>query len=143
MNRNYELIDDGESSYKIEWIGKKPIMNSIENFKKAYKNMDFISTCGRSSQYVEFGRDVKKLFTKLFGDNYTIETNIGHFEVSGFISKNDRYCYFSIGDIRYNDSWYDDILYRTAENNKDFRGGSNRFCSFDTIVDNIKKLLEG
>lgn len=138
----YNLTDDGENSFKIEWIGKKPTMSNIRNFKKAYKDMEFISTSGESSQYVEFGRDVKRLFTKLFGDEYTVETSIGHFDVYGFISKNDKYCYFSIGDLRFDRDWYDHILYRTAENNRDYRGGMNKFCSFDNIIENIKNILE-
>lgn len=141
MEKNYRLVDDGESSYKIEWIGKKPTMNSIKNFEKAYMDMEFLSTCGKSSQYVEFGKDVNRLLKKLLGSDYNVESSIGHFWVSGFISKNDKYCYFSIGDLRDND-WYSDILYRTAEHNKDFTGGSNRFCSFNELIENIKKVLE-
>ena len=97
MEKNYKLIDDGESSYKIDWLGKKPPMTNMQNFLKAYKNMVFISTCGKSSQYVECAKDFKKVIKKIFGEEYNIELNIGHFDFYGFISKDDKFSFhFSI-----------------------------------------------
>lgn len=144
MEKNYKLIDDGESSYKIEWIGKKPPMTNMQNFLKAYNDMKFISTCGKSSQYVECARDFKKVIKKIFGTEYNVELNIGHFDFYGFISKNDKYCYFNIGDLRGEcgkDS-FNNVLYRSANGNKDFSGGSNNFCNCEEFEMCVKRLLE-
>lgn len=138
---DYKIVDNGESSFKIEWLGKKPKM-TMKNLYGLYKGMRFISTCGRSSQYVEFGKDLKRALQNDLGAEYNVETSIGHFAVSGFVSRDNKYVYFSVEDLRDNDNGFEDCLYRTAENEKDYRGGHNNFCSLDELADKIKKLLE-
>lgn len=145
MGLNYNLIDDGECSYKIEWVGKKLPMTNMENFLKAYKDMEFISTCGKSSQYVECARDFKRVLTKIFGAEYNIELKIGHFDFYGFISKDNKYCYFSVGDLRTDilgRNTFDRILYRSAKDNKDYTGGSNNYCSCEEFENCVKRMLE-
>lgn len=145
MEKNYKLIDDGESSYKIDWLGKKLPMTNMQNFLKAYKNMKFISTCGKSSQYVECAKDFKKVIKKIFGEEYNVELSIGHFYFYGFISKDDKYCYFNVGDLRTDclgKNPFDNILCRSAKNNEDFSGGHNNFCSCEEFEMCVKKLLE-
>lgn len=142
MGIRYDLTMDREDSYKIDWIDKKPTMNSMQNFLKAYKDMEFMSTSGKSSQYVECGKDLKKVLKKIFGEEYKVELNIGHFYFSGFISKDNKYCYFSIEDLRDSKSCFDDILFRSARDNKDFTGGSNHYCSCEEFENSVKFLLE-
>lgn len=138
---SYNLIDNGECSYKIEWLGKKPKMTMM-NLYRLYKDMKFISTCGRSSQYVEFGKDLEKALQNDLGADYKVKINIGHFAVSGFVSKDNKYVYFSVEDLRDSDNGFEDCLYRTATDDKDYRGGSNHFCSLYELADNIKKCIE-
>ena len=142
MGIRYNLIDDGENSYKIDWVDKKPTMNSMQNFLKAYNDMEFMSTSGKSSQCIECGKDLKKVLKKIFGEDYQVDLSIGHFYFSGFISKDDKYCYFCIEDLRDTNSCFDNVLYRSAKNNKDFTGGSNHFCNCEEFEISVKRLLE-
>ena len=123
---DYRLKEVGESSFEIEWLGKKPKLN-MKNLYELYKDMEFISTCGKSKQCSQFGMDLKKALKNDLGTEYDVEISIGHFYISGFVNKvgTDKYVYF-----------------RSAENNKDYRGGSNHFCNLYELDVKIKELLE-
>lgn len=68
----------------------------------------------------------------------------GHYFLSGFIRKNDN-CYYISYSIPRGESPLDfgtdgpfsGVLFRTAENEKDYHGGQNTFCS----VKGLKKHL--
>lgn len=69
----------------------------------------------------------------------------GYFYISGFIynTTNDKYMYFSIPDVRYDkDKWYSNILIRTAENAKDFRGGYNQYTTLNNFANKAVQILE-
>lgn len=140
---DYRLKEVGESSFEIEWLGKKPKM-SMKNLYELYKDMEFISTCGKSKQCSQFGMDLKKALKNDLGAEYDVEISIGHFYISGFVNKvgTDKYAYFSVEDLRDNDNGFGDVLFRSAENNKDYRGGSNHFCNLYELDVKIKELLE-
>lgn len=65
----------------------------------------------------------------------------GHFEVTGFIRRDDgKLYYFSIGDVRWalcGREWVDDIYFRTAESTHDYHGGYNQFCNLAELVSSI------
>lgn len=66
------------------------------------------------------------------------------FTTSGFVKSKatGKYAYWSISDVRYfRDDWYYKVLYRAAENERDFHGGSNRYCNMDELIINIAKLI--
>lgn len=140
---DYRLKEVGESSFEIEWLGKKPKLN-MKNLYELYKGMEFISTSGKSKQCSQFGMDLKKALKNDLGTEYDVEISIGHFYISGFVNKvgTDKYVYFSVEDLRDNDNRFGDVLFRSAENNKDYRGGSNHFCNLYELDVKIKELLE-
>lgn len=140
---DYRLKEVGESSFEIEWLGKKPKLN-MKNLYELYKDMEFISTSGKSKQCSQFGMDLKKALKNDLGTEYDVEISIGHFYISGFVNKvgTDKYVYFSVEDLRDNDNGFGDVLFRSAENNKDYRGGSNHFCNLYELDVKIKELLE-
>jgi hypothetical protein len=138
---DFRIEEVGESSNKIVWLGKKPKM-TMKNLVRLYKEVPFYSTSGKSEQCKQFGDDLKRALKNDLGSDYKVEVSIGHFGISGFVSKNDFYVYFSVEDLRDDDKGFKNVLYRTAENNEDFRGGSNRFCNLEDLVVRIKDLLE-
>ena len=67
-----------------------------------------------------------------------------HYEFSAFIKANEKFIYFSICDVRYfTNQWYTNILVRTAQHEKDYRGGRNTFTSLPELQPSIKLLLAG
>ena len=139
---DYQLKEVGESSFEIEWLGKKPKLN-MRNLYELYKDMKFISTCGKSKQCSQFGMDLKKALKNDLGAEYNVEVSVGHFYISGFVNKvgTDKYVYFSVEDLRDSDNGFGDVLFRSAESNKDYRGGSNHFCNLYELDVKIKELL--
>jgi hypothetical protein len=66
--------------------------------------------------------------------------NRGHFYVSGFVKRGDKYAYFATRDVR-DSRWHEAILVRTAKNEKDYVGGPNRYASWDKAGTLIGQIL--
>ncbi len=68
-----------------------------------------------------------------------------HYCFSAFIKDDgNNYVYVSIFDVRYNrNDWYNRVLIRTAKNEKDYTGGSNRYYSLPVLQFAIHQLLKG
>ena len=66
-----------------------------------------------------------------------------YFEWSAFFIKDGKYIYVHVGDVRYDicGRWYDRVLFRTAENEKDYRGGANQYCSYDNLGSELLELF--
>ena len=66
----------------------------------------------------------------------------GHYFLSGFITKNSKYVYFSTSDVRYfPGKWASDILIRTAKDSKDYTGGCNNTTTIKNFVVAVNNLL--
>lgn len=72
-----------------------------------------------------------------------------HYDFSGFIKKDDRYVYFNYNIPRGGNpmnllsrSYHSGLLVRTAEHDKDYRGGYNNFCSLENFLDSVEYLLD-
>lgn len=84
-----------------------------------------------------------ELIDKMF-PNCTVITSLGGYcMASGFIKKHDKYVYYSTEDYRFpsDSSWKNNILYRTAENDRDYRGGSNHYADIEYLQECVEKLL--
>lgn len=64
-------------------------------------------------------------------NHYCFSAVLRNVETGGFI-------YVSVGDVRFNRRWYDDVLYRTMAHEKDWTGGPNQRCAWP----DIEKSLE-
>jgi len=96
----------------------------------------FESSTTLTPQFALFIRQFKKAIQKIMEGYELVNWSRGHFEGSGFLRnlKTGKLVYFSILDVRsWPDAWYNDILIRTAENEKDYTGGSNNEVSFEKI----------
>jgi len=70
------------------------------------------------------------------------EFSIGHYELSGFIQRQDRFVYFSISDVRhFPGKWIDNILVRTAKHARDYTGGPNNYTNLAGFRDEVDHLL--
>ena len=74
----------------------------VPNTLAKYKNWEFTSGHIIDEDFRVFSR----LFKKYINAHIPIEANLinfnrGHYYISGFIEKQDRYVYFSISDVRF------------------------------------------
>ena len=94
----------------------------------------FQSSTGLTPEFNEFYKTFKSEFRKeLKTQGATdIKFNRGHFFVSGFCTIDGQVFYFSLSDVRGSNFRMPKLLYRTAENYKDFTGGQNRFAEIKT-----------
>lgn len=84
---------------------------------------------------------IKKLFSN---DNVFLKINYHY--LSGFILlDNGQYIYVSSNDERINPKWENNMLFRTAKDNKDYSGGMNYFFDINEISreDILKRLGNG
>lgn len=84
-------------------------------------------------------RELKALAKKIGAE---VEFSPGYFEYSAFFCKDGKYIYVHVGDVRYNSDWYENVLFRTAKSNKDSSGGSNCYCSYDNLEDELSRLFD-
>ena len=109
--------------------------------------LGFVSSSGKTPEFLSFARKFKIAFENEI-DKYNgllIEYNVGHFYVSGFFKlATGQLIYFSLPDVRTwqknrPDTYYGSLLWRTAENVKDYTGGRNRKVA---IADGMVKAIE-
>lgn len=138
----YVLNEIGENNFEIEWVGKKLKLNMV-NLREMYGEMEFVSSSITTKQCKQFFADFKKALKNDLGNEYNVNVKLGHFGVYGFVSKldNGKFVYFSIEDLRENGIEFDKVLYRSAENEKDFIGGSNQYCRLEKLGLRIKEML--
>lgn len=109
---------------------------------KKWVNYDFISSSQTTPEFKAFASDFKKFIKKNLPSGCNlIKFNRGHFYVSGFIQKQDKYIYFSIPDVRCS-KWHRDILIRTAKNDEDYLGGPNHFTDIDNFKHDVENLIQ-
>lgn len=120
---------------------------------KSFRNYDFESYCVDPKYYGdnpplnffkgEFlpvaRRELKKMAANMGAELFFSPSYFYYF---AFFKKNGKCVYINVGDVRYDDKWYDKVLYRTAEHEKDYCGGSNRFCSYDNLEKEVSTLLD-
>jgi len=119
---------------------------------KSFKDYDFES-CDVPEQYwgdythaiffkkyfIPIARKEFKAIAKKIGADIIFSPS--YFEWSAFFIKDGKYIYVHMGDVRYWE-WYDAVLFRTAENEKDYRGGANRHCSYDNLAEELSSLFD-
>ena len=87
------------------------------------------------------GEDYKKFQTKYGWELVNIGRN--HYCFSAFIkNQENKYVYISISDVRhFNKDWFYHILYRSAEHEKDYRGGCNQYSDLQGLQYNVNCLF--
>ena len=110
---------------------------------KQYLNWQFSSGPTIGKDFRQFSKEFKKEIKKRLPEGAELVTwNVGHYDISGFIKRGDKYVYFSISDVRYfKNEWYNNILVRTAKDTNDYTGGSNNYVSLPAFKEKIEELL--
>ncbi len=120
----------------------------LEVLKNKYHN-NVVEDAGAymSQKAKNFARHIKAYLTGVAYENdmELVQFNVGHYYISGFFKKRNKYVYFSREIERYNkpinlENKYD-ILIRTAESDKDYRGGFNYYTGIATIGRDSLRLL--
>ena len=120
-------------SYEVE------IPKDLEEFKR----WEFSSGGIEGEDFKVFSRLFKKFIKgSIPVDGELVEFSSGHYDVSGFIQRGNRFVYFSISDVRYfKNKWVTQILIRTAENEKDYTGRANGYTTLESFREGVSRLL--
>lgn len=131
---------------EIEGLQKKLEDNKDKTGMEKWLGYDFESSSSLTPEFAQFAKEFKKELAKQLPDNCEIVNwSRGHFEVSCFIKNNTsgRFAYLSTSDVRhFSDSWYEDILIRTAKHDKDYTGGSNDSSDWKNLKKNLERLFK-
>lgn len=123
----------------------------IQQFLSYYGNYQFESSIYKTKEFSSFATKFKNLIKSIANEenpHFVLDGyNVGHFYVSGFIknTENNKFVYFSISDVRCPSLQHyvlNNILIRTAQNNKDFRGGANNFVDLYNFGFELENLLK-
>lgn len=117
---------------------------TLKQFKNEWGMYPFINESGPYESPIskQCVKDFKQSLKSELGSNYVLHGfKHNHFTTSGFVIKDEKIAYVSIGDLRAC-NWVNNVLFRTAESTKDFRGRRNNFTSVDNLGQALKKMLE-
>lgn len=114
---------------------------SLETFKvKGIENWGI----GLSDDYKSFQTKYKNFLKRVCKENgYELVSFMpSHYKFSCFIKGNEKFVYISISDVRFfRNEWFNNILIRTAESEKDYHGGVNQYTSLPCLEAKIKSMF--
>jgi cell filamentation protein len=113
----------------------------IQKYAAMNKAHPFMEGNGRSTRVW-----LDLMLKKEIGKDFEIKNyNVGHFYLSMFLEHKNtgKFIYLSSDDVRFSvNGWYNCLLIRTAENEKDYKGGSNNFISFRGLKEKANNLIK-
>jgi len=153
---NMCLVSIIDEKIRENKTGIEGLVNGIKDLEKQKKqaekkgiekwvNNNFYSSSGLTDEFSSFSKDFKKYLKSIAGIDYDLYFSRGHFDCSGFFKnkKTEKFVYFSISDVRYfKNAWYDDVLVRTAKDEKDYTGGQNNSCQLTELKKSIDELTK-
>jgi hypothetical protein len=120
----------------------------VKTFKKWNKKPIEDWGCVMSDDAKSFYKAFKNYIKRGFPEAEIIGFKPNHYDTSGFLKFEDLYIYISHSIDRYrcsvdfdDSSYMNGVLIRIAKNEKDYHGGINNFCSMNTLIDSIGKLV--
>lgn len=124
-------------------------MSSLNNFYKKNVHAVFSDSCYLTPEFASFARSLKMALNKDC-KSYGLELVSflrGHFYVSAFLRNpaTNKIVYVNVGDVRAQicGKWpLDNVLYRSAIDEKDYTGGHNMFASLPQLLERVKALTE-
>lgn len=104
---------------------------------------NFSSGAYVGDDYVAFQRAMRADLNKqLKSVGLTLKQfNKNHYCFSAVVTNGDKFVYISVGDVRGNRRIFSEVLYRTMAHDKDWCGGSNRYCHWNHIGTACRELL--
>ena len=110
---------------------------------RPFVNYVFSSGGYAGDDFNEFNNKFKKVIEKMLPEGYKLYSwNKGHYYCFAVIKDDKgRFIYMSIPDVRFfPHEWIYDILIRTMEHDKDWKGGSNHRTDLINFTKDIQKL---
>lgn len=121
-------------------------MAKLSELKK-YLDYEFSTGVYTGNDYKTFQNKYINYLRSICKDNgwELVRALRNHYCFSAFIKNDDNhYIYLSISDVRFfRNEWFNHVLIRTAKNEKDHTGGSNRYYSLPVLQFAIHQLLQG
>ena len=110
---------------------------------EGFKNWEFTSGSYTGKDFKRFARLFKNHIKKSLSSGLEIINCLdSYYYICGFITNGTKYVYFSTSDVRhFPNKWCKDIMYRTAQHEKDYTGGRNRYTTLENFVRDIEALL--
>jgi hypothetical protein len=144
--QSYLVAQMESAKHEIEVLEAQKQKASSKGIEKWLGN-EFESSSSVTEEYMAWKKDYRKEMKKMLPDNFEMlpKTSDAHFSASGFIRNKDtnKLVYWSISDIRYfQDTWYNNILIRTAEHDKDWTGGGNNYATWNNFTSKCKDLTQ-
>uniref|UniRef100_A0A6M3KFX5 Uncharacterized protein n=1 Tax=viral metagenome TaxID=1070528 RepID=A0A6M3KFX5_9ZZZZ len=107
---------------------KTTVFNKLED----WRGNCFESSSCKTLEFIAFARAFKAYIAKKAKLNnlQLVNVSTGHFYLCGFFfnPRSGKYAYFSTSDVRYSrDAWWNNVLIRTAQHDKDWTGGGNQY----------------
>lgn len=117
-----------------------------ENIKKGgieeWLDVQFESSSGLTEEFALFAKQFKKAIAKQMQGYEIVKFSRGHFYISSFFknSTNGKLVYISSDDVRGSNGWYNSLLIRTAQHDKDYTGGSNNLSPLHNLKEQADRL---
>lgn len=114
------------------------------NELKEYIGYEFSTGCYTGQDYKRFQTKYINYLRRFCKDNNWELCKVmrNHYCFSCFIKNNDKYVYLSISDVRhYEPDWFNHVLIRRADSDKDYHGHCNNYCSLPDLQENIERLF--
>lgn len=110
-----------------------------------FKGWEFSSGSTTGADFRVFARLFRKCIRQTLPPGASlVNVSTGHYYVSGFIKRGDKFVYFSISDVRhFPGKWHENILVRTAKSETDYTGGSNGYTTLERFSENVERLFGG
>lgn len=108
-----------------------------------FKGWEFSSGPTTGADFQVFARLFRQSIKRsLPAGTKLVNVSTGHYYISGFIQRGDKFVYFSISDVRhFPGAWHKNILVRTAKSEKDYTGGSNDYTTLERFDDAMDRLF--
>lgn len=123
---------------------EKPKKDPLREIKK-YLGYKFSSGSETGSDYKSFQTKYINYLRKFCKENgwELVKALRGHYSFSCFIqNEQEKFVYLSIGDVRsFNPDWYERILIRIAQSERDYHGGANYYTSLEDLQQNVEYLF--
>lgn len=142
-----DLITEAELfELKANELRRQAEKEHLESVKKGgienWYNYVFQGSCTATPEFNSFCQQMKKELIKIMRGYKLVNWIKGHFEFSAFFERSGKYVYISCSDVRFfPNQWYDELLIRSAKNEKDYTGGMNYHISIEKLKETADKIL--
>lgn len=131
----------------MKMIRERVVNEEVEIPEKLndFKGWEFSSGPTTGADFQVFARLFRKCIRQsLSPGTRLVNVNTGHYDLSGFVQRGDKFVYFSISDVRhFPEEWHRNILVRTAQSETDYTGGSNDYTTLERFSNAMDRLFGG